>query len=93
MTARPTLILASTSRYRRELLERLRLPFEVVSPQVDETPRPGETPAELAFLQSELCNEVQGYLVGRPAPITAFSELTHADATSEDVQLLLAKSA
>ena len=47
---RPTdsLILASTSRYRRELLERLRLPFVVVSPDVDETPLPGETPAALA---------------------------------------------
>lgn len=48
MTERPPLILASTSRYRRELLERLRLPFEVVSPQVDETPQPGEVPADLA---------------------------------------------
>jgi len=48
MPVRPALILASTSRYRRELLERLRLPFEVRSPDVDETPRPGETPAELA---------------------------------------------
>ncbi|MCW5611198.1 MAG: septum formation inhibitor Maf [Rubrivivax sp.] len=45
---RPPLVLASTSRYRRELLERLRLPFEVVSPQVDETPAPGEAPAALA---------------------------------------------
>ncbi len=48
MTPRPPLILASTSRYRRELLERLRLPFEVVSPQVDETPLPGEAPSALA---------------------------------------------
>ncbi len=48
MTPRPPLILASTSRYRRELLERLRLPFDVVSPQVDETPRAGESPADLA---------------------------------------------
>jgi septum formation protein len=48
MTARPPLILASTSRYRRELLARLRLPFDVVSPEVDETPRPGESPAALA---------------------------------------------
>ena len=48
MTARPALILASTSRYRRELLERLRLRFEVEAPQVDETPLPGETPAALA---------------------------------------------
>ncbi|KAB0583595.1 septum formation inhibitor Maf [Ideonella dechloratans] len=45
----PSLILGSTSRYRRELLQRLRLPFESVSPQVDETPLPGETPAALAL--------------------------------------------
>ncbi|HEY4083288.1 MAG TPA: Maf family nucleotide pyrophosphatase [Burkholderiaceae bacterium] len=43
-----TLILGSTSHYRRELLERLRIPFEVQSPEVDETPRPGEAPAEMA---------------------------------------------
>lgn len=42
------LILASTSVYRRELLSRLRLPFEAVAPQVDETARPGEAPAALA---------------------------------------------
>lgn len=44
----PPLILASTSRYRHELLSRLRLPFEVLSPEVDETALPGETPAALA---------------------------------------------
>ena len=44
----PPLILASTSRYRRELLERLRLPFQALSPDVDETPLPGEAPAALA---------------------------------------------
>ena len=44
----PPLILASTSRYRRELLQRLRRPFEVHAPQVDETPLPGESPAALA---------------------------------------------
>ncbi|HYF58251.1 MAG TPA: Maf family nucleotide pyrophosphatase [Burkholderiaceae bacterium] len=42
------LVLASTSAYRRELLGRLRLPFEVEAPGVDETPRPGETPREAA---------------------------------------------
>jgi len=41
-------ILASTSRYRRELLGRLRLPFDVQPPEVDETPLPGETPRALA---------------------------------------------
>ena len=43
------LILASTSVYRRELLERLRIPFEVVSPKVDETPLTGESTLELAL--------------------------------------------
>jgi septum formation protein len=47
-TPLPRLILGSTSRYRRELLQRLRLPFDVLSPQVDETPLAGEAPAELA---------------------------------------------
>jgi septum formation protein len=42
------LILASTSRYRRELLSRLGLAFEVHAPQVDETALPGETPRRLA---------------------------------------------
>jgi septum formation protein len=44
----PPLILASTSRYRQELLSRLRLPFEVLAPEVDETARPGESPQALA---------------------------------------------
>lgn len=43
------LILGSTSRYRRELLSRLQLPFETVSPEVDETPLPGETPYALSL--------------------------------------------
>ena len=42
------LILGSTSIYRRQLLERLQIPFEVVSPDVDETPHPAEAPAQLA---------------------------------------------
>lgn len=45
----PRLILASTSRYRRELLQRLRVPFDVVSPHVDETPLQGESPRALAL--------------------------------------------
>ncbi len=43
-----TLVLGSTSRYRGELLQRLRIPFEVHAPEVDETPRLDETPAPLA---------------------------------------------
>ena len=43
------LILGSTSRYRRELLERLDMPFVVISPDIDETPLPGEVPAVIAM--------------------------------------------
>jgi septum formation protein len=42
------LILASTSVYRRQLLERLHLPFSVIASEVDETPLPGETPPNIA---------------------------------------------
>ena len=42
------LVLGSTSRYRRDLLQRLHIPFEVAAPDVDESPLPGEHPAELA---------------------------------------------
>ncbi len=42
------LILGSTSPYRHELLTRLRIPFEVAAPDVDETPLASETPKQLA---------------------------------------------
>lgn len=42
------LVLGSTSPYRRDLLSRLQLPFEVAAPEVDETPQAGETPAQIA---------------------------------------------
>jgi septum formation protein len=48
MSGTPRLILASSSRYRRELLARLGLAFEVVVPGVDETPLAGVTPGALA---------------------------------------------
>lgn len=44
----PQLVLASTSTYRRELLERLRIPFSTVAPNVDETPLRGEMPEQTA---------------------------------------------
>jgi septum formation protein len=45
---KPPIVLASTSRYRRELLARLGQPFEVVAPDVDESPLPDERPADTA---------------------------------------------
>ncbi len=52
--ASPALILASTSPYRRELLARLRVPFECIAPGVDEAPHKGESPERSAI---RLCME------------------------------------
>jgi septum formation protein len=43
------IVLGSSSPYRRELLSRLKVPFDVDLPEVDETPRPGEAPRDLAL--------------------------------------------
>ena len=48
MPNRP-IILGSSSRYRRELMTRLRLPFDVVAPDVDESPLPGEAPLAMTL--------------------------------------------
>lgn len=50
----PRIVLASTSPFRRELLGRLGLPFEVAAPDTDETPLPGETPETTALRLSEM---------------------------------------
>jgi septum formation protein len=52
------LVLASTSAYRRELLQRFGLPFEVARPDIDESPLPGEAPQATA----------ERLAVERPAP-------------------------
>jgi len=55
-----------------------------------------ETDAELQFLQDELCDEVQGYLLGRPAAIGSFRDFTHAEVeadVSDDLPVSRAKSA
>ena len=44
----PPIVLASTSPYRRQLLQRLRLPFAVRAPRVEEPPLPGEAPRDTA---------------------------------------------
>jgi septum formation protein len=48
------IVLASTSPFRKELLERLQLPFETFSPQIDETPEPNESPLALVKRLSQL---------------------------------------
>jgi EAL domain-containing protein (putative c-di-GMP-specific phosphodiesterase class I) len=55
-----------------------------------------ETDAELQFLQDALCDEVQGYLLGRPAAIGSFRNFTHSDVVldvSDDLLVSRAKSA
>jgi EAL domain-containing protein (putative c-di-GMP-specific phosphodiesterase class I) len=42
-----------------------------------------ETGAELQFLRDEMCDEVQGYLLGRPAAIGSFRHHTHGDVASD----------
>lgn len=49
----PGLVLASTSPFRRELLQRLALPFDTCSPQVDETPKAGEAPGAMVARLAE----------------------------------------
>jgi septum formation protein len=79
MISLPTrpLILASTSVYRRQLLERLHLPFTVVSSLVDETPLPGETPPDIAcrlalaksqavVIGSDQVADLDGHALGKP---------------------------
>ena len=47
-----------------------------------------ETHAEFDFLKSELCNEAQGYLLGRPAEIETFRALTNGDAVEEPATVI-----
>jgi len=49
----PRLILASGSAYRKELLSRLQLPFDVMSPDIDESPLDNEKPAQTALRLAE----------------------------------------
>ena len=79
--SRPTLVLASGSPRRRELLERLGLPFVVRPPAVDETPAAGETPRESALrlaalkaraaagnwvVAADTVVEIDGHALGKP---------------------------
>ena len=54
------LILASGSTYRRELLQRLRIPFDVFAPDIDETPYSGEAPQETALRLAQAKAEAIG---------------------------------
>jgi len=68
----PRLILASTSPYRRELLERLRLTFDVEAPGVGEAARPGEKPAALA--QRLAAEKARAVAMRHPAAVVIGSD-------------------
>jgi septum formation protein len=67
-TTPPRLILASSSPYRRELLARLRIPFDVVTPDIDETPLDGETPEATAVRLSIAKARAAAGRIGDDAP-------------------------
>ncbi len=69
---RPPLVLASTSPYRRELLARLGLPFEVEAPEVDERPLPGEAPEALVRRLSEA--KARAVAARRPGAVVVGSD-------------------
>jgi septum formation protein len=78
---RPTIVLASTSRYRRELLGRLRIAFGVEAPQVDEAPLAGETPRETALrLAIAKAREVQSRFPG--AVVIGSDQVAEIDGTA-----------
>lgn len=71
-TGQRALVLGSTSRYRRELLQRFGLPFDVVGPHVDETPQSNEAPAALA--QRLALAKAQAVAAQRPEAIVIGSD-------------------
>jgi len=66
------LILASSSPYRRELLARLQIPFEIVAPEVDETPHPEES--ALALVERLAKEKARAVATGRPAALVIGSD-------------------
>ena len=78
----PDVILASGSIYRRELLERLRIPFEVIVPDIDETPADGETPEDTALRLAR--EKAEAIVKSRPGAIVIGSDQV---ATLDDEQI------
>ena len=78
----PDVILASGSIYRRELMERLRIPFEVIVPDIDERPAPGERPEATALRLAE--EKARAIVKIRPGAIVIGSDQV---ATLDDAQI------
>ena len=95
----PNLVLASTSPYRRTLLEKLGIPFECAAPDVDETPQPGESPRHLVTrlakekAQSLAARYPAHLIIGSDQVCVLDGEITGKPHTEENAcqQLLLAR--
>ena len=100
-TPRPPLILASTSPFRRELLQRLGIDFSTAAPDIDESAHPGEKPSELVRRLSEAKARAigasrQGLIIGSDQVATTGDDIlgkpgSHEKAV-EQLQYLSGKS-
>ncbi|POT57726.1 septum formation inhibitor Maf [Citrobacter amalonaticus] len=94
----PGLILASTSPWRRALLEKLSIPFECAAPDVDETPMPGETPRHLVTRLAQekaqsLAHRFPAHLIiGSDQVCVLDGEITGKPLTEENARAQLAKA-
>lgn len=94
----PQLILASTSLWRRALLEKLAIPFECAAPEVDETPLPGEAPRHLVLrlAQKKAQSLVHRYpshlIIGSDQICVLDGEITGKPLTEENARQQLLKA-
>lgn len=94
----PNLLLASTSPYRRVLLEKLGLPFECAAPNVDESPRPGESPRHLVVrlaqekAQSLAARYPDHLIIGSDQVCVLDGEITGKPHTEENARQQLMKA-
>lgn len=94
----PQLILASTSPWRRALLEKLAIPFECAAPEVDETPLPGEAPRHLVsrLAQQKVQSLAQRYpahlIIGSDQICVLDGEITGKPLTEENARQQLLKA-
>lgn len=89
-------VLASTSPFRRELLQRIGIAFETAAPDVDESPLPGETPEMLVQRLSEakaraIGKTRQGLIIGSDQVATSGDEILGKPGTHENAIVQLRK--
>jgi MAF protein len=94
----PKLVLASTSPYRRALLEKLGVPFECAAPIADETPQPAESPRHLVLRLAQekaqsLANRFPNHLIiGSDQVCVLDGEITGKPHTEENARQQLMKA-